>query len=239
MSNQGFAFKTQAYISSGPPPFSPPVNWSILDKLTGTKANGELDAIWYFMLLGGDAGWDLAGQQLVSSAGPFGPEDNWIPGLDPELSYANIEFGYNGPSSFCLGNGSVTGIQSESQTLTQRLTIVQHNTRHVTASEVDDILATIRILRGAVRVASPEQDVRAELTAALREASKLLLRAKPQGPGSRSGPEGSVSATTPTHLLEWFIRRVTIHAQALGERQAQRLITGAYAVIAQLEGQGQ
>ncbi|MGI9070060.1 MAG: hypothetical protein ACR2JB_01705 [Bryobacteraceae bacterium] len=205
------------------------------DKLTGVLPN-ELNAIWYMMLLGGDAGWDLSGQQLVSTAGPFGPENSWTGGLDPELAYDNIKYGYNGPSSSCLGAGSTTGILSSTQTLSQRLTIAQQNTRHVSASEANGVLEMIHTLEHDAKAASTDRNVETDLTSTLREAAKLIERAKLP---SHSGQEGSVSATTPTHLAELFIRRVQLHTPELGQKQAGSLTAKAYYLIAELEGQNQ
>jgi hypothetical protein len=234
VSNDGYAYNTNAYISTGPPPFSPPLNWSLADKLTGTGPN-EVNAIWYMMLLGGDLGWDLPGQQWVSN--PTGPGGGFVPGpLDPELAYDNLKYGYNGPSSNCLGAGSTTGILSSSQTLSQRLTVAQQNTRRVTASEANGILGMIDALKHDTKAASTDAKVETDLVSPLREAAKLIARAKLPG---RPGVEGSVSATTPTHLLELFVRRVELNAPDLGKRLADRLAAGAYELIAQLEGQTQ
>jgi hypothetical protein len=232
VSNTDYPYNSQAYISTGPPPFSPPLNWSLADKLTGTGTN-DVNAIWYFMLLGGDLGWDLSGQQWVSN--PSGPGGGYTPGpLDPELAYGNIEYGYNGPSSGCLGNGSTTGILNSSQTPSQRLTIAQQNTRHVTASEANGILDIIRALQHDAKAASTDATVEVGLTSPLREAAKLIERAKLP---SHSGQQGSVSATTPTHLVELFIRRAQLHAPELGQKQAEYLAARAYHLIAKLEGQ--
>jgi hypothetical protein len=57
---QGTQFPaTESYIATGFPPFSPPLNWNVADDLTGLKSAGQLDAIWYMMLLGANLGWDL------------------------------------------------------------------------------------------------------------------------------------------------------------------------------------
>jgi hypothetical protein len=72
------------------------------------------------------------------------------------------------------------------------------------------------------------------LVSPLREAQTLLERAKQPAP---PGLQGSVSATTPTHLLELFVRRLEINASDLSERHALGLAAEAYEVMAQLEGQ--
>jgi hypothetical protein len=149
----GRAYNTEAYISTGHSFFSPPLNWSLADKLTGTAANGDLDAIWYMMLLGGDLGWDLPAWQMVDTRG------DWSQGSDPALSYDNIKYGYNGPSSSCTGNGSFNGIINGNQTLSQRLTIAQQNTRHVTASEANGVLKMIHTLEHDAKAASTDRNL--------------------------------------------------------------------------------
>jgi hypothetical protein len=126
-----------------------------------------------------------------------------------------------------------TGIQSGNQTLSQRLTVAQQNARHVTASEANSILERMRNLKQHAKAASPNGDVEIDLTSPLREAAKLIERA--QSPG-RPGQEGSVSATTPTHLMELFVQRTQRHTAELGQPSAEYLLTKAYRLIAELEG---
>jgi hypothetical protein len=201
------------------------VNWSLLDELTGTGSN-DLNAVWYMMMLGADLGWDL----------PFVGQPNngsYVYHADPTLDYASLKYGYNGPSNAgCGGNGSRTGIQTGNQTVGQGLSIAQQNGRHVTGPEVDDIVKDIRALSRDVKTVSADNDAALELTSPLREAVRLLEPAL-------SSPRGSVSATTPTHLTESFIRSALLHIKDLGESNTDHLTTEAYCVIGELEGQGQ
>src|SRR6185437_10618478 len=154
-------------------------------------------------------------------------------GFDPVLSSGY--FWFPPPhNAGCNGNGSTTG-QQAAQTLSQRLTIAQQNTRHVTASEANGILERMRKLKQEAKAASPDDDTEIDLTSPLREAAKLIERAKQ--PRRRLGREGSVSATTPTHLLELFVQRAQIHTPELGQPRTDDLVTKAYRLIAELEGQ--
>jgi hypothetical protein len=108
--------------------------------------------------------------------------------------------------------------------------------RHVAASEANGILELMRRLKRDAKFASPDDDTEIALTSPLREAAKLIERAKsPVGPGQ----EGSASATTPTHLMELFVQRAQIHAPELGQPRTEYLLTKAYRLIAELEGQNQ
>lgn len=148
------------------------------------------------------------------------------------LDYANLKYGFHGAkSSGCDGNGSRTGLQSSDQTLGQRLSVAQQNTSHVGAAEADGIL-NIHELTHDAKTASPDNDVAIELTSPLREAVRLI---KP----ALSDQQGSVSATTPTHLTELFIRRTLLHTHDLGESNTEYLTTEAYCVIGALEGWSQ
>jgi hypothetical protein len=221
-------YTSNAYIYAG----SSDVNWSLLDNLTGPLATGtgNLDAIWYMMLLGGDLGWDLP---QVGSTSTYGPN---LDTPDPNLAFDKIDHGYKGPSSSCSGNGSFNGIVSTNQTLSARLSVAQQNSARVTASAAPGILEEMRALKEEAKTASPDSDVELDLTSPLREAVKLVKRAEPE---TKTGEELSVSATTPTHLMELFIRRAQLHRPKLGEGQAQHLTTHAYCLIGQLEGQSQ
>jgi hypothetical protein len=178
------------------------------------------------MLLGGDLGWDLPQVGRLDERGPG------VSYPDPNLAYDQIKYGYKGPSSSCSGNGSFNGIQSGNQTLSERLSVSQQNARHVTSNEVKEILEEIRALKQEAKTASPDSDVEVELTSPLREAIRLI---KP----ALSRPQGSVSATTPTHLMELFIRRALLHAHDLGESDTGYITARAYCVIGELEGQSQ
>ena len=48
-----------------------------------------------------------------------------------------------------------------------------------------------------------------------------------------------MSATTPTHLMELFVQRAQIHTPELGQPRTEYLLTKAYRLIAELEGQNQ
>jgi hypothetical protein len=220
------AWTGEAYIYAGA---TYNVNWGLADKLTGIGSD-DLNAIWYMMLLGGDLGWDIP---------QFGLEYNtgYLNYPDPHLAYDNIKYGYTGPGSAdagCNGNGSTTGIESGNQTLSQRLIVAQQNSRHVTASEAKGILEEIHALAHTAKNASPNREVEIDLTSPLREAERLIERAKLQ---THSGQEGSVSATTPTHLLELFIRRAQEDRAELGKWKVEYLAAKAYNLIAALEGQ--
>jgi hypothetical protein len=97
-------------------------------------------------------------------------------------------------------------------------------------------LEEIRALKEEAEAASSDFDVEVDLTSPLREAAKLLERVETQ---TTPREDLSVSATTPTHLTELFIRRAQLHRPKLGEGQAQHLTTHAYCLIGQLEGQSQ
>lgn len=216
----------QAYIYAGA---TYHVNWGLADKLTGNGSD-DLNAIWYMMLLGGDLGWDIPQFGLELNTG-------YLKYPDPHLAYDNIKYGYNGPGTAdagCNGNGSTTGIKSGNQTLSQRLTIAQQNTRHITATEVKGILEDLRALKQDAANASSDRDIQIDLTSPLREAAKLIEGAKLQ---THSGQQGSVSATTPTHLMELFIQRAQLHTRELGQPQADDLTAKAYYLVAELEGQ--
>jgi hypothetical protein len=220
---------SQAYIYAG---YNYNVNWGLADKITGYGA-GDVNAIWYMMLLGSDAGWDLPGYRC-----PNDGQSCDTPGSDPVLQ----QLPYNEPSSEnCYGNGSTNGhlpSNGFSQTLSQRLTMAQQNLRHVTASEASGILEHMRKLKQDARATSPNGDVEIDLTSPLREAATLIERAKLPG-GRRPGQEGSVSATTPTHLMELFIKRAQLHIPELGPALTEDLLTKSYELIAELEGQNQ
>jgi hypothetical protein len=221
----GAPYDSEAYLYAGA---SYDVNWALADKFTGVEKD-DLNAIWYMMLLGSDAGWDLPNYQWVKG--------DYDTGSDPVLSADNLR---NNPPPYntgCNGNGSTTGqLGGSSQTLSQRLTMAQQNLRHVTASEADAILERMRRLKREAKAASRDSDVEIDLTSPLREAAKLIERAKSPG---RPGREGSVSATTPTHLLELFVQRAQRHTPDLGQPRAEYLLTNAYRLIAELEGQNQ
>jgi hypothetical protein len=219
---------SNAYIYAG----SSYVNWSLLDRLTGTLSGGatNLDAIWYMMLLGGDLGWDLPQYGLTYSS------DGYLNTPDPQLAYPQIEHGYSGQSSNCAGNGSTNGIIGSTQTLSQRLSIAQQNTARVTASEAPGILREIHALNEEAKAVSPDSDAELDLTSPLRAAVKLV---EPANAHTRVRKELSVSATTPTHLMELFIRRAQLLTPRLGKRSAQQLTTHAYCLIGKLEGQDQ
>ncbi len=219
----GGTYANQAYLYAGE---TYDVNWGLADKITGV-GKGDVNAIWYMMLLGSDAGWDLPGYQVT--------KEGYVPYSDPLLK--NLPNNPPPHNTACNGNGSTTGqVAGSSQTLSQRLTIAQQNMRHITASEADGILADIRTLKQDAKAASPDGDVEIDLTSPLREAAKLIERAKSPG---RPAQEGSVSATTPTHLLELFVQRAQRHTPELGQPRAEYLLTKAYRLIAELEGQNQ
>ncbi|MGC2402939.1 MAG: hypothetical protein WA510_24330, partial [Acidobacteriaceae bacterium] len=221
-------YNSNAYIYAG----SSYVNWSLLDILTGPLATGpdNLNAIWYMMLLGGDLGWDLP---QYGSTSPFGPT---LHTPDPHLAYDQIEYGYKGPSSSCSGNGSYNGIKSANQALSARLSVAQQNSARITASEAPGILQEIHALKEEAKTVSPDSAVELDLTSPLREAVKLVAPVQPQ---TTTGEEPSVSATTPTHLIELFIRRAQLLTPRLGEGPAQHLTTHAYCLMGKLEGQSQ
>jgi hypothetical protein len=223
----GAPYDSEAYLYAGA---SYDVNWALADKFTGVEKD-DLNAIWYMMLLGSDAGWDLPNYQWVKG--------DYDTGSDPVLSADNLR---NNPPPYntgCNGNGSTTGqLGGSSQTLSQRLTMAQQNLRHVTASEASGILEHMRKLKQDARAASPNGDVEIDLTSPLREAATLIKRAKLPG-GRRPGQEGSVSATTPTHLMELFVKRAQLHTLELGQAITEDLLTKAYELIAELEGQNQ
>jgi len=151
--------------------------------------------------------------------------------------YDKIQYGYDGPKNDgCDGNGSTTGMQSQTQSLSQRLLTARQNTRHVTASEATGILEEIHMLKQKAKIASTDRNMEIALTSPLREAARLIERAYLPGLPDQ---EGSVSATTPTHLTQLFIRRVNLHTPELGKSQAQYLTAQAYCLIAALEGQNQ
>jgi FG-GAP-like repeat len=219
-------YDSEAYLYAGA---NYNVNWGLADKLTGT-GKGDVNAIWYMMLMGSDAGWDLPGYQVVGCC-------EYLPGSDPALNWPNLPDNPPPHNAGCDGNGSTTGqLGISSQTLSQRLTMAQQNLGHVTASEANGILDHMRKLKQEAKAASPNGDVEIDLTSPLREAAKLIERAKSPG---RPGQEGSVSATTPTHLLELFVQRVQRHTPDLGQPRTEHLLTNAYRLIAELEGQNQ
>jgi hypothetical protein len=185
------------------------------------------------MMLGGDLGWDLQHYEETAQNGT----ETWpASSPDPRLSYDQIASGWPGVSSGCEGAGSVNGIINGNQSISARLTIAQHNPRHITASEANGILRMIHALKNDAKSAATECRMEDDLTPPLREAAKLIERAKLPG---RPGVEGSISAATPTRLLELFVRRVELNAADLGKRHADRLAAGGYELIAQLEGQTQ
>jgi hypothetical protein len=94
----------------------------------------------------------------------------------------------------------------------------------------------IHALEHHAKAASTDRNVQIELTSTLREAAKLIERAKLP---THLPQQGSVSATTPTHLAELFIRRAQLHTPELGQKQAEYLTAKAYYLIAELEGQNQ
>jgi hypothetical protein len=96
------------------------------------------------------------------------------------------------------------------------------------------LIAQLHRLRRQVRNANLNHDAEVSLNSLLREAAKLLQRATLPG---RPGVEGSISATTPTQLLELFVRRSRYYSKELGKWQADRLLAEGYELIAQLEGQ--
>jgi hypothetical protein len=224
----GGPFTSNAYIYAG----SSDVNWDLLDRLTGpmTSGSNNLDAIWYMMLLGGDLGWDLP---QFGSTSMFGPN---LTTPDPDLAYGQIDHGYKFPSSNCAGNGSTNGIIGSTQTLSQRLSIAQQNPARVTASEAPGILREMHALSEEAKAFAPDSDAELNLTSPLRAAVKLV---EPANAHTRGHQELSVSATTPTHLMEVFIRRAQLLTPGLGKRSAQQLTTHAYCLIGKLEGQDQ
>ncbi|MFL6354605.1 MAG: FG-GAP repeat domain-containing protein [Bryobacteraceae bacterium] len=220
-------YDSEAYLYAGR---NYSVNFDLADKFTGVGA-GDLNAIWYMMLLGSDAGWDLPSyREEFCNNGGCGQV---TAGSDPVLQRLP-----NNPPPYgtgCNGNGSTTGqLVGSSQTLSQRLTMAQQNLRHVTASEADGILERMRRLKREAKAASPDDDVEIDLTSPLREAAKLIERAKLS---ARPGQQGSVSATTPTHLMELFVQRTQLNAPELGQPRTEYLLTKAYELIAELEGQ--
>ncbi len=220
-------YTSEAYIYAGA---FYSVNWPLLGQVTGPFVNGSgnLNAIWYMMLLGSDLGWDLPQYGYINS---FPPQTT----ADPHLSYSNLVYGYNGQKSDgCNGNGSTTGIQSGNQTLSQRLNIAQQNGRRITGGEAPGLLRELQVLKEDAEVASPNQDLEVTLTSPLTEAAKLIERATPL---LAPGVEGSYSATTPTHLTEQFLQSIQAHTSQLGNTQARHLAAEAYCVIAELEGQ--
>jgi hypothetical protein len=223
----GGPFTSNAYVYDGSSDIK-----NLLDRLTGTLNGGagNLDAIWYMMLLGGDLGWDLP---QIGSISMFGPNLNTP---DPNLAYNQIDHGYKFPSSNCAGNGSTNGIIGSTQTLTQRLSIAQQNPARVTGSQAPGILREIHALNEEAKAVSPDSDAELDLTSPLRAAVKLVEPANAHTPVRQ---ELSVSATTPTHLMELFIRRTQLLTPRLGKRSAQQLTTHAYCLIGKLEGQDQ
>jgi len=222
------SYMQNAYITTGYG--GPPLNWHLMDKLTGVDPASELNAVWYPFMLGGDLGWDFQGQDWHENV-PWPPTHS--PGLDPLLSYDRIAWGFNQPSQGCEGAGSTTGRLDQAQTVGQRLTVVQHNTRHVTPREIRGIVESIEKLRKDVRFTSPDQATQRFLIAALNKAEELLER----GLGQPRWAHG-VSATSPTHLMERFIERIDTQAAEMDRRDEQMLKRQAYAIIAQLEGSG-
>ena len=79
--------------------------------------------------------------------------------------------------------------------------------------------------------ASTDHDIEIDLASPLREAAKLIERAK------LPAHQGSVSATTPTHLIELFVQRAQLHKGELGRGRTEYFLTGAYDVMAEMEGQ--
>ncbi len=222
-------YTSNAYIYAG----TSDVNWSLLDRLTGrlSDSSDNLDAIWYMMLLGGDLGWDLPQVGAISEYGPN------LTTPDPNLAYDQIDNGYKGPSSNCAGNGSTNGIIGATQTLSQRLSIAQQNSARVTASAAPGILGEMQALNQEAKAVSPDSNTEIALTSPLGAAVKLVQPANTQT--TVGGQEVSVSATTPTHLMELFIRRTQRVTPMLGKAAAGRLTTHAYCLIGKLEGQSQ
>jgi hypothetical protein len=72
-------FGSQAYLYAGS---NYDVNWGLADKVTGV-GNGDVNAIWYMMLLGSDLGWDLPGYDLAHDQ----------VGSDPMLAWENLKTG--------------------------------------------------------------------------------------------------------------------------------------------------
>jgi hypothetical protein len=224
----GNPWYSQAWITTGHFIWSPALPWSTMDFVTGNSSS-DLNAIWYMMLLGGDAGWDMPGEQAwYDDRGLV----EWSPGSDSQLDYASLEYGYSGPSSGCLGNGSTTGIVSQNQTIGQRLTIAQQNTRSVTPEKARVLIAQLRDLRREVRDSSWDDDADRDLESPLSKAVELLGRARLPRPGNI---EGSASATTPTHLLELFNQRLELGRFRTRRPDRQRFTSAAYDLIGQLE----
>jgi hypothetical protein len=226
----GGPFSSNAYVYAGTTAY---VNWDLLDKLTGPLAAGadNLNAIWYMMLLGGDLGWDLPQDGSTSMFG------NDLTTPDPALAYSNIDHGFTGPNSNCNGNGSKNGIIGATQTLSQRLSVAQQNSARIAASDAPGILGEIQSLNEEAKAVSTNPDVQLDLTSPLGAAVKLVQAANTQ---KQVGGQGfSVSATTPTHLMELFISRTQRLTPMLGKQPAQQLTTHAYCLIEKLEGQSQ
>jgi len=224
----GFFPAENAYIYAG---LFASVNWSLLDRLTGpisSAAPENLNAIWYMMLLGGDLGWDLPQTEYTDAFGDTAHRP------DPNLAFSQIEHGYNGKSANCSGNGSFNGIVSTSQTLGARLSVAQQNAAHISAKDAKEIIEDIRALKLDAEFASPDYEAAIDLTSPLREAVKLIEPARTR---RLKGQVGEVSATTPTHLMELFIRRTQSLTAQLGESHAKHLTTDAYCLIGEMEGQ--
>jgi hypothetical protein len=95
----------------------------------------------------------------------------------------------------------------------------------------------MQALSQEAKAISPTSDVEVALTSPLGAAVKLVEPANTQT--NVGGQEVSVSATTPTHLMELFIRRTQDLTPALGKAAAGRLTTHAYCLMEKLEGQSQ
>ena len=167
-STQGSQFPpTESYVATGYPPFAPPFNWNIADNLTGVAANGQLDAIWYMMLLGANLGWDLG-----------------YP--NPYYTYDALKNGFPLPSSGCGGNGSTTGIVTTDNTsgvrtrgseVAARLAVVPHNVARLDTYQASQALRALeRLDRIAAEgtIANAVLDNRLKLM--IQETTRLIRR---------------------------------------------------------------
>jgi hypothetical protein len=117
-----------------------------------------------------------------------------------------------------------------STTAWESLTIAQANTQGYGPDYVHHLDAELAELEDEVRAdATVDEQTRTRLSQILEQAKDLLNRVF-------QGPSGTISATTPTLLMEWFVGQV--ESSGCSEAERMSLTSHAYDLLADLEGPG-